>query len=334
MDHDYAYVGYLLSPNPTIMKHALEHKNEHHEAAVSRLIKKLILPEYGLVGEARDIKRANLVNTFWEEYSDFSLHIGKYGNPDMWIVAGNEKQLAHMWHKTYSLSRTTVLGKLACLVVSKNLGIGSAERHWKIVKLSKTGQRARLGVQKAKKSALVYGAAMQQRSRHRENRLRIAGKLWEDEDFQTLKLDFYCGEIVAAAQSLPSAPVRIFRAWEEEWEKVPVGPGGDERLEARLVFKYRGLRWLDRDEGFRLVMSHPEKMFFDKKRGNNKYMIFATYEGFDNDKPLEEQGDYYDGWQKTQRDFYEEVVEYYKDIPEVKCYEKGGDCDSESDIED
>ena len=35
---------------------------------------------------------------------------------------------------------------------------------------------------------------------------------------------------------------------------------------------------------------------------------------------------------KTWSDFYEEVVEHYKDLPEVKCYEKGGECNSDSDF--
>ena len=334
MGHIYSLVGYLLSPNPIIMKHAQAHKNEHHDEAAAKLISRLILPDFGLVGEARTMKRADLVNTFWEEYSDFTLHIGKFSSPDMWIIAAKPKQLAHMWHKTYSLTRTEVLGKLACLTTSKNLGIGSAERHWKIVKATKAGQRARLGTEKAKKSALIYGAAMQQRSRHRENKLRIAGKLWEDDDFETLKLDFYCEEIVQAAVTLPQAPARIFRAWEEGWEKVTVGPGGDDRLEARLVAKYGGLRWLDRDNGFRLCVAHPSSMFFEKRRGNNKYLIFATYARYDLDKPLEQQKDKFDGWPKTNIDFYDEVVDYYKDIPEVKCYEEVGDADSDSDFSD
>ena len=37
---------------------------------------------------------------------------------------------------------------------------------------------------------------------------------------------------------------------------------------------------------------------------------------------------------KTQADFYEEVIEYYKDRHDVKCYVKGGECDSDSDNEE
>jgi len=331
MDHDYSLVGYLLSPNPAIMKHAATHKTQQHHDAVSALISKLLLPR-DIVGEARVRTRAELVHQFWMEYSDFTLKMGKFDNPDMWVIAENPMQLAHLWHKTYSLPRTEVPGKLACLTTSKNLGIGSAERHWKIMKRAKTGQSARLSAESAKKQSLVYGAAMQQRARFRVKKLSDAGKLWRDEDFETLKLDHFCGEIVESARELPVTPARIFRAWEEGWEKKKVGPQGDDRLEARLVAKYGGLCWLDIDENYRRVETHPTKMFFEKKRGDNKYIIFATYEGFDLDKDPDDQKSLFDGYPKTQADFYEEVVGYYKNRSDVTCYLKDGECDSDSDF--
>ena len=53
------------------------------------------------------------------------------------------------WHAQYSIEQTTeVLGRLACLVLSKILGIGTAERNWKQVKKVKKGDRAKTGVDK------------------------------------------------------------------------------------------------------------------------------------------------------------------------------------------
>lgn len=161
MNHKYALVGYLLSPNPTIMKHALDHRTQQHDDAITTLIAKLILDPL-LVGEEKEQKKAELIHMFWGEYSDFTLKLHKFSDPGMWRIAANPKQSAHMWHKTYSLTRTQVLGILGCLTTSKNLGIGSSERHWKIMKAAKTGQRTRLSTDKANKSALIYGAAMQQ----------------------------------------------------------------------------------------------------------------------------------------------------------------------------
>ena len=132
------------------------------------------------------------------------------------------------------------------------------------MKETKSGKRASLATEKSKKVALINGSTMQKRSRYRENKLRTAGKLWCDADFETLKLDPYCQDIIESAVVLPKKDVRIFRAWEEEWEKVKVGPKGNIVLEAKLVTKYDGLCWMDRDTNYQRVESHPDKMFFDK----------------------------------------------------------------------
>ena len=47
--HDYALVGYILSPNPTIMEHTIDNKTLNHDEAAERLITKLLL-DPGLVG--------------------------------------------------------------------------------------------------------------------------------------------------------------------------------------------------------------------------------------------------------------------------------------------
>ena len=210
-----------MSPNPIIMRHAAANRTKKHDDAAVALISKLILPSYNLIGQARATKRAELIHLFWVEYRDFTLRLGQFGDPDIWIIAENPNIAAYEWWSTYGLTRTEVLGKVACIVLSTNLGIGSAERHWKLMKKAKAGQRARISTDKCKKSSLIYGAAMQQRSRHREKELKAAGKLWEDKDFDSLKLDNLCKEIVETATALPKEAPRIFRAWEEEWEKVP-----------------------------------------------------------------------------------------------------------------
>ena len=239
MNHNYALVGYLCSPNPIIMAHALAGRSNKHNEAVKAVISKLMLPA-DLVGTARTERRAELVHKFWVEYRDFTLKLNKFADPDIWVIAADPMIAAHEWWSTYGLTRTEVLGIVACIVTSKNLGIGSAERHWKLIKAAKRGQRARTATEKCKMSALIYGAAMQQRSRHMEKKLLIAGKLWSDEDFLSLKLDSHCKEVIEKANTLSNEPIRIFRAWEEEWEKVSVGANGNDVLEARMVRKYWG----------------------------------------------------------------------------------------------
>jgi hypothetical protein len=64
----------------------------------------------------------------------------------MWYAAGKgDFVVACRWHHTWMLPKTKVLGKLACLVLSKILGIGIAKRNWKQVKKIMYRDRANLG---------------------------------------------------------------------------------------------------------------------------------------------------------------------------------------------
>ena len=228
LSHDYSLVGFILSPNPTIMA-ASEKHTEEHKTAVARLIEKLFVDPL-LVGQAKLERRAKLIDTFWQEYSDFTLHVGRSKGEDMWFIAEQLDQLAHVWHKTYSVGITEILGRLACIVTSKILGIGTAERNWKQLKSAKTGQRASLSAEKCKQQALIYGRYQQQRARIKYVKLGAAGKLWDDDDFTGCKMDVYCKEIIESLETPDDNDgdnVRIFRAWVEEWEKKKIGPQGD-----------------------------------------------------------------------------------------------------------
>jgi hypothetical protein len=68
--HDYSFVGYILSPNPTIMASRIVNKSQMHNKAAERLITKLILDQ-SVVGNERRIARANLIDTFLTNYGDF-----------------------------------------------------------------------------------------------------------------------------------------------------------------------------------------------------------------------------------------------------------------------
>ena len=167
--HDYSLVGYILSPNPTIMENAITNKLEVHDEAAERLITKLIL-DPTLVGNERTIQRAKLIDTFMEEFGDFTNRRGVFAKDNIWIMAADESTKAYRWHYKYSYHQTKVLGKLACLVLSKILGIGTAERNWKQVKAVKSGQRVNTSIVKTTKQVLVYV---------RQSKLSSAGKLWE-----------------------------------------------------------------------------------------------------------------------------------------------------------
>jgi len=137
--HDYSLVGYILSPNPIITAHAVNNKSSAHDDAVENLITKLILDQ-NLVGEQRNTSRAKLIDTFLTEYGDFINKRNSFARDHNWITAKEPDLKAYRWHQKYSLPVTQVLGKLACLVLSKILGIGTAERNWKQVGTIKDDQ--------------------------------------------------------------------------------------------------------------------------------------------------------------------------------------------------
>ena len=129
------------------MAAAEKYIKEDHRAAVARLIEKLFVDPI-LVGQALVARRAKLIDTFWQEYSDFTLRLGRFKGEDMWYIAEHSDQPAHVWHKTYSVGCTAILGLLTCIVTSKILGIGTAERNWKQIKGGDKGQRGTLSAKK------------------------------------------------------------------------------------------------------------------------------------------------------------------------------------------
>ncbi len=102
--------------------------------AVKRLIGKLLVPDH-LTSNERKECLAEMTTLFFNEHQMFMNQTGILINDTMWLAAGmNDFVVACRWHHTWTLPRTKVLDKLACLVLSKILGIGTAKRNWKQVK--------------------------------------------------------------------------------------------------------------------------------------------------------------------------------------------------------
>ena len=159
------------------------------------------------------------------------------------------------------------MGPLACVVLSKNLGIGIAEINWKQYKAIKSGIRARISSVKTKKQVMVFGMYQELKSKHKRTAMASAGKLWDDNNFVYYKMDPFCKEIfqVLVTEEDDGSDVRIVRFWEETWEKKEVGPNGHARIESRLVRKYSGLQWLDLDNtvnSYSRRTAHPDQVYF------------------------------------------------------------------------
>jgi hypothetical protein len=245
------------------MAHAIENKMIEHDQAAEWLITKLILNPT-LVGTERSNKWAKLIDTFMEEYGEFTNKHGMFACDNIWIMASNENAKAYQWHYKYSLPRTKVLGKLACLVLSKILGIGTAEMNWKQVKAVKSGQRVYSSIDKTKKQVLIYTQYQQTRVQAWMSTLSAAGKLWEDEDFASMKTDTFCKEIKESLNvEETKQPVRVLRLWQVRWELNKVGPQDNLILGAHLTKKYLGLKFFDINDKNRVMTVH--KMIFQKK---------------------------------------------------------------------
>ncbi len=124
--HPYSLVGYLLSLNLTIMTHARAHRSDMHNKAVITLIARLILNPL-LVGNARNEALSEAITIFWDEFNNFQNRKRMFRHEYMWETKARDDTPAFRWHKRNSLHTTRVLGKLACLVLSKILGVGTAE---------------------------------------------------------------------------------------------------------------------------------------------------------------------------------------------------------------
>lgn len=223
--HDYSLVGYLMAPHPSIMQHCLVNKTLLHVEAAENLVSKLLLNP-SLVGMEKEREKARLINIFHKEYRDFTCRMGHFARVHIWVSAEDPLEKAYRWHQNYSLLYTEVLGKLACLVTSKILGIGTAERNWKQVKAVKVGQRTNTSILKAKYQVMIYSQYQQMKAQARIIRMSCAGKLWTDDDFKCCKMDEFCGDIeadIATERAARDKEVRNFRAWQEQWEKKKVG---------------------------------------------------------------------------------------------------------------
>jgi len=327
--HNYSLVGYLLSPNQTIMDHAYENRSLIHHEAVINLIKKLIV-DPNLVGDKKSENLAASINIFWDEYNWFVNKKKMFKFDHIWEdAARGDRVPAYRWHQRWSLHTTKVLGKLACLVQSKILGIGTAERNWKQVKLMKSGQRSSIGSEKCKKQVTLYGQYQQVKACLKEEKLSSAGKLWEDADFKSLKMDEYCKDMVAELD-VRARQTKMFRNWQETWERKPLGANGDVLLLERLKLKYIGFK-LDENEGDHRVFTVHE-IEFKREPRRKCYRLVAVTEEYDKNLSLEDNDVmHYDVWEFC-ADTYDCFRVYYNEYADedgVTVYEKGGVCDSE-----
>ena len=88
-------IGYLLSPNPTIMAHMYENRLMIHNEAVVRLIEKLIVNPI-FVGEEKSKHLSKDMDTFWDEFDNFINRRGCFSHKySMWDAARGDDVKAY-----------------------------------------------------------------------------------------------------------------------------------------------------------------------------------------------------------------------------------------------
>ncbi len=256
---DFAIAGWLLSPIPEIYDDSSANMDGTHRDAVDRLLKKMMAP--GLADDSDEL--AAIMNTFWDEFEHFKAKTDCYSKPYIWSVSRNSDIItgkSHLWHKKYSYCQTKVLGKFACRVCSKIVGIGSAERNWATVKHLKTDKRSHLSPEAVEKQATIFGASCMADAKIERDNLGSV-KFWSDDDFDR---QF---DILALAEPLPT-PKRILKCYLEEWESDHLLNKSDVS-KAKFLRKYGGLEFDDLDNGIHFKISSRD-MHFQRRTKNDQ----------------------------------------------------------------
>ena len=121
---------------------------------------------------------------------------------------------------------------MVCRVTSKAKGVGCAERHWKATKRNTKGKRGELGSEIIRKLSTISATYSYEHSMIRRHKSQRTSKLWEEEDFQNY--NNFCAKTVVTGRGKAT---RIFRAWDEGWEKVQFDSTGDEKFAAQMSAK-------------------------------------------------------------------------------------------------
>jgi hypothetical protein len=239
---DFAIAGWMLSPIPEIQEQVRSMECADHRMCLERVVVKMFKPDM-----ETDEEMDSLVHDFWKEYQDFRDHVGIYdpkSRRSLWNNSALTDGRSHSWHQMYSLVYTKVLGRVACRVTSKILGIGSAERNWSDVKYILDSKRVNLSPEKLKMQTTIYGAYCAKKAKGRRIRaqrkelsvgsfVRI-GRFWSDDDFLHRE----------TGRRVPLLSKRVVKCFLEEWESGCV-KREDPVNQVKIQEKYKGLEWWD-----------------------------------------------------------------------------------------
>ena len=328
---DFSIAGWILCPIPAVRTDANQNCTGEDRLRVERLVLKL-LSEDAKSQEEKDAEDAYLLNTFWEEYLAFDTKSGDIfdSRRPCWRDTAREP---HKWHQLHALPYTVVLGQVGCIVLSKNLGTGGAERAWGGLGFLKDGQRSHLAPEQAKMQACImasHSATKAQASRDHHQRCKSAAGMetnqfqfdWDEKDMQSGGLGKF--GIDVHAQMVVARPIIYFRNWVEPWEDQLRNTDGPV-VEAKFLGKYGDQRLWDMDNKVVLTIN-PDQMYFIRSRSKNiseyekGWQAVACKAGFDMTQEMDSPANknLWEPWVLSQEMVHDMIAEYQRRFPD-KC---------------
>lgn len=281
---DFAIAGWLLSPVPEVYNDCKQNMNGMHRDAVERLLIKMMASEFADDSD----ELASVTYFFWEEFEQFQSRTGPYDKAHIWNLSINRDLLlgkSYLWHKKNSYFQTKVLGKFACRVCSKIVGMGSAERNWGDVKYLKSEKRSHLSSASVEKQATIFGASCMADADIERKKIQASTtecyKFWDDDDFDE-QFDMASDNFIVKPNR------RVLKCYMEAWEKEHIRKK-DDVSKAKFLHKYGGLEFEDVDFEGLLMKICDNDMRFRRKPKNDEEdnggwtpLAYSTKEG---DKP-------------------------------------------------
>jgi hypothetical protein len=239
---DFAIAGWLLSPIPEVYRDSSSNQTGEHRDALDRLLRKMMGSEFA---EDSD-ELASIMNTFWEEFEQFKSKRGPFSRAYIWNETNNSDLSlgkSHIWHKKNSYFQTKILGRFACRVCSKIVGMGSAERNWGDVKHLKSEKRSHLSAEAIEKQATIYGVSCMMDAQIEREKVQSNStdpyKFWDEDDFDR-EFD------MLSSNGTSSSTKRILKCYFEPWEQEHIVKKCDVS-KAKFLQKYGGLEFNDID---------------------------------------------------------------------------------------
>jgi hypothetical protein len=264
---------------------------------------KRVMAEPGLTESGMALK----LDKFWSEWNSFASRVGDVFASDnyMWKSPDISNNKTHEWHQKYTFRETDCWGRFACIVTSKIVGIGNAERNWGLVKHLKSGQRAHMSSEKVSMMATIYGAACADRGRKND---KEGFTMWEDVDMDAMGLDKWGIDHAQLQESTEYPPPKTihFKNFIEDWEWGSLNNKSDVH-QKKLLNKYAGLRVQDGDF---LFLIDDEKLNWHSR--DKAWAAVCTTEDFDRD---ECDPDTFENM-IIDEDLHGLIFEYYKNHPD------------------